>query len=559
MRKIPVLSSLEAGALIADGAIVTVSSSSGLGCPDAVLCGIGERFAATGSPSGITTVHPIAAGDMSGMRGIDHLVRPGLLRRVVAGSYPSGRSTQQPPLIWQAIENDEIEAYNLPSGVLFQMHRAGAAAQPGVFTQVGLDTFIDPRRGGGRMNARTTEQLVRVERLDGEEWLFYPALRPDVAVIRASTADEWGNLTYEDEGSMLGALDQAYAAHNHGGIVIAQVRRLAAGGTLAPRDVRVPGILVDAIVIDAHQWQTTDTPYDPALSGELRRPLSAVEPVGWSVEKVIARRAALELRAGEIVNLGFGISALIPQILVEEGLGDEVTWVIEQGAVGGIPLTDFAFGCAVNPQALMPSIDQFTLLQGGGFDHAMVSFLEIDRLGNVNVHYLPGRRHVTAGVGGFADITSRAPSIVFSGAFTAGQRDISITDGRLVIRTDGSHPKCVSEVQEVSFSGPRALALGQSVLYVTDRCVMELRAEGVTVTEIAPGVDLQADVLAKADFELRVAEDLREMEARLFRAEPLRLALGPVGLDALDYKGWGSTSPGADPVGSTHRKGTADG
>lgn len=525
MRKVAVISATEAGALIPDGAVVTVSSSSGLGCPDGVLRGIGERFATTGSPHGLTTIHPIAAGDMSGIKGIDHLVRDGLLRRVIAGSYPSGPSSQQPPRIWQAIERDEVEAYNLPSGVLFQMHRAGAAGQPGVFTHVGLDTFVDPRHQGGRMNQRTAEDLVRVEQLDGSEWLFYPAVRPDVAVIRASTADEWGNLTYEDEGSSLGALDQAYAAHNNRGVVIAQVRRVAEGGSLHPQDVRVPGILVDAVVVDPDQLQTTQTRHDPALSGEIRRPLGTLEPTPWSLEKVIARRAAHEIEPGDIVNLGFGISALVPRILVEEGLQDEVTWVIEQGAVGGVPLTGFAFGCAMNPHALLPSVDQFTLLQGGGFDRAMLSFLEIDEEGNVNVHVLPHRRHVTAGVGGFADIISRARALVFSGNFTAGRRDILVEDGRLVIRSDGAVPKLVRRVSEVTFSGRRALRQGQSVRYVTERCVLELRPRGLTVVEVAPGVDLQRDVLERAEFELQVADDVAPMDARLFEPAAFGLTL----------------------------------
>ena len=526
MRKVAVLSPPEAGALIPDDAVVTVSSSSGLGCPDAVLRGIGERFAATGSPRRLTTIHPIAAGDMAGIKGIDHLVRPGLLSRVIAGSYPSGPSSMEPPLIWQAVEREEIEAYNLPSGVLFQMHRAGAAGQPGVLTHVGLDTFVDPRRSGGRMNERTTEDLVRVEDFDGAEWLFYPAIRPNVAVIRASTADEWGNLTYEDEGSTLGALDQAYAAHNNGGLVIAQVRRLAEGGTLHPQDVRVPGVLVDAVVVAPDQLQTTQTTYDPALSGEIRRPLGTLEPTPWSLEKVIARRAAHEIHPGDIVNLGFGISALVPRILVEEGLQDEVTWVIEQGAVGGVPLTDFAFGCAMNPQALLQSVDQFTLLQGAGFDRAMLSFLEIDEEGSVNVHALPHRRHVTAGVGGFADITSRARALVFSGNFTAGRRDVAVEDGALTIRSDGRLPKLVKRVAEVTFSGRRALAQGQSVRYVTERCVLDLRPEGLTVVEIAPGVDLQRDVLDRAEFDLRVADDIAPMDPRLFQPEPMGLELG---------------------------------
>ena len=511
MRKLPVLKAAEAAALIPDGAVVSVSSSSGLGCPDAVLAGIGERFADVGSPRDLTTVHPIAAGDMYGVRGIDHIARPGLLKRVIAGSYPSGPSKADPPKVWQMIERDEIEAYNLPSGVLFQMHRAGATGQPGILSGVGLDTFVDPRRDGGRMNPATGEDIVAVETRDGRDWLFYPAIRPDVTIIRGTTADEAGNITFEDEGSTLGALDQAYAAHNNGGIVIAQVKRLAAAGTLAPQQVRVPGILVDALVVHEDQWQTTQTVYDPAISGLM--------------EKLIARRAAAELHDGDIVNLGFGISAVVPRILVEEGLADAVTWVIEQGAVGGVPLTGFAFGCALNPEALMPSIDQFTLLQGAGFDRAMLSFLEIDELGNVNVHHLPGRRHVTAGVGGFADITSRGRHLVYSGYFTAGRRDIAIEDGRLVIRQDGTVPKLVERVSAVTFSGRRALEQGQEVRYITERCVLDLREQGMTVIEIAPGVDLQHDVLDKAAFKLHVADDLREMDARLFRPEPLGLEL----------------------------------
>ncbi|WP_033289272.1 acyl CoA:acetate/3-ketoacid CoA transferase [Amycolatopsis jejuensis] len=521
MRKVPVLSALDAAALIPDESVVSVSSSSALGCPDFVLKGIGERFTETGSPRNLTTVHPIAAGDMYGVAGVDHVAVPGLLRRIIAGSYPSGPSSAEPPLIWQLIEQDAIEAYNLPSGVLFQMHRAGATGQPGVLTEVGLDTFADPRHDGGRMNDRTTGDLVEVEERDGKEWLFYPAVRPDVAIIRATTADEWGNLTFEDEGSTLGALDQAYAAHNHGGIVIAQVKRLAAGGSLPPQQVRVPGILVDALVIHEDQLQTTQTAYDPAISGQIRRPLDVIGPAPWGVEKVIARRAAAELAPDEIVNLGFGISALVPRILVEQGHADAVTWVIEQGAVGGTPLTGFAFGCALDPQALMPSIDQFTLLQGGGFDQALLSFLEIDEQGSVNVHHLPGRRHVTAGVGGFADITSHAKSIVFSGNFTAGRREISAEDGRLVIARDGTVPKLVERVSAVTFSGPRALANGQQVRYVTERCVLELRPEGMTVIEVAPGADLQRDVLDQAAGKLRVADDVREMDSHLFRPEPL--------------------------------------
>jgi propionate CoA-transferase len=525
MREVPIMSARRAADLIPSGATVSVSSSSGLGCPDAVLRGIGERFADVGAPRGLTTVHPIAAGDMYGIQGIDHLAQAGLLVRVIAGSYPSGQSNAQPPLIWQMIERNEVEAYNFPSGVLFQMHRAGATGQPGVLTRVGLDTFVDPRRDGGRMNALTTTDLVEVTEFRGEDFLFFPSVHPDVAIIRATTADRSGNLTFEQEGSTLGALDQAYAAHNNKGIVIAQVKRLAEAGSLHPQAVRVPGILVDAIVVDPAQLQTTQTGYDPAISGEVRRSLDIIEPAEWNIEKVIARRAALELADGDVVNLGFGISALVPRILVEEGMSEDVTWVLEQGAVGGIPLTGFAFGCALNPQALMSSADQFTLLQGAGFQHTMLSFLEVDREGNVNVHHLPGRRHVTAGVGGFADISSAARSIVFCGSFTAGGREISVDDGNVIIGADGAIPKFVDAVTAVTFSGRRAVAQGQRVLYVTERCVVELRAQGPTVIEIAPGIDLQTDILDKAGFPLSVADDLREMDSRIFQRVPMGINL----------------------------------
>lgn len=525
MQKVQILSAREAADLINDDDVITVSSSSALGCPDSVLAGIGQRFEETSHPVNLTSLHPIAAGDMYGVKGIDHIARPGLLRKVIAGSYPSGPSSAEPPLIWQMIERDQVEAYNFPSGVIYQMHRTAAAKQPGVFTQVGLDTFIDPRLQGGRMNGTTPAAHVETATVAGQEWLFFPSVVPDVAIIRATTADEYGNLTFEDEGSPLGALDLAYAAHNNGGIVIAQVKRVAEAGSLHPQHVKVPGILIDAVVIAEDQLQTTLTPNDPAISGQLRRPLSSLPHIKFSIEKITARRAAQELRAGEIVNLGFGVSALVPHVLVEENQGREVSWVIEQGAVGGIPLLDFAFGCAQNPDAIMPSIDQFTLLQGGGFNRSLLSFLEIDRHGNVNVHHLPKKRHVTAGVGGFADITSSAPEIVFMGAFTAGRRDIAAGESGLDIRSDGPFTKLVNDVSAVTFSGPRALARGQKVKYITERAVLELTPDGLVVTEIAPGVDLQKDVLDRSEFPLIVSDELRTMDLALFADAPVGLRL----------------------------------
>lgn len=361
------ISFAEAAALIPDNAVVSVSSSSGLGCPDMILKAIGERFDETGHPQNITTLHPIAAGDMSGIRGVDYIAKKGLLKKILAGSYPSGPSSAEPPLIWQMITNNEIPAYNIPSGILFDMHREAAARRPGVLTKVGLDTFVDPKRQGTAMNDKAREApVVKRVSFEGEDWLYFPAIAPQVAIIRATTADERGNLTYEHEGATLGGLDQALAARNNGGIVIAQVKRIAREGTLKPHDVRVPGVLVDYIVVDPDQKQTTQTLYDPAISGEIFRPLDTFRLPEFNIQKAIARRVAQELQAGSAVNLGFGISANVPRILLEEGLHGAVTWVIEQGAVGGVPLLDFAFGCASNADAYMPSPYQFTYFQGGG-------------------------------------------------------------------------------------------------------------------------------------------------------------------------------------------------
>jgi propionate CoA-transferase len=514
------------GHLIPDEAVMTVSSSSGLGCPDATLRAIGEHFARYGSPRNLTTLHPIAAGDMYGIGGIDHLAQPGLLKRVLAGSLPSGPSSLPSPKIWQMIMNDEVEAYNLPSGILFHMHREVAAGRPGVLTKVGLDTFVDPRRQGGAMNNRTPRDLIKVIEFEGEEWLFFKSIKPQIAIIRATTADEKGNLTMEHEGAYLGALDQALAVRNHGGIVIAQVKRLAAYGTLKPQDVRVPGILVDCIVIDPEQRQTTQTDYDPAISGEIFRPLEEFEPVQWGVDKVIARRAALELQQDDVVNLGFGISALVPRVVLEEGKYRDVTWVIEQGPVGGVPLLGFAFGCASNADAIMASPDQFTLYQGAGFDRSYLSFLQVDREGSVNVSRLAARPHVTAGVGGFVDITAAAKAIIFCGYFTAGGLDLRLENGGLRIAKDGKNRKFVAEVEHVTFSGRRARELGQKIIYVTERCVVRLTDQGLEVSEIAPGIDLQRDVLGQTETPLRVASDLKIMDARLFRPEPIGLELG---------------------------------
>jgi len=515
----------QAAELISDDQVVSVSSSSGLGCPDAVLKALGARFEVSGKPQRITTIHPIAAGDMYGIDGIDHIAQKGLLKRVIAGSLPSGPSSMPSPKIWQMIYANEVEAYNIPSGLLFHMHREAAAKRPGVLTKVGMDTYLDPAISGGRMNDHTKEDVVTRVDFDGEEWLYLKSIPVDVTIIRGTTSDERGNIAMEDEGGYLGVYDQALAARNNGGIVIAQVKRIVAAGSIPPQQVRVPGVLVDYIVEDAEQMQTTQTQYDPAISGSIRRPANTFELIDWGPEKVIARRAAMELRKGEAVNLGFGISAQVPRILLEEGRAEDVTWVIEQGAVGGIPLLGFQFGCAANAQAIVPSPDQFTYFQGGGFDRSMLSFMQIDRYGNVNVSRLAARPHVTAGVGGFVDITAHARNIVFSGYFTAGGLKISLEDGQVSILKEGKARKFVPDVEQISFSGKRAIEQKQNIIYITERCVIRLLEEGLTVIEIAPGIDLERDVLGQADIELAVSEDLKLMDPRLFNPNPMNLEL----------------------------------
>jgi propionate CoA-transferase len=515
-----------AASLIQDGVTVSVSSSSGLGCPDATLAAIGERFQSTGHPVNLTMLHPIAAGDMSGIKGVDHIARPGLIARIIGGSYPSGPSSAEPPQIWKMIGNNELAAYNIPSGIMFDMHREAAAKRPGVLTKVGLDTFVDPRRQGGAMNPKAAAAPVsKVVNFEGEEWLYFPNIIPDVAIIRATTSDDLGNLTYEHEGAYLGGLDQALAVRNNGGIVIAQVKRMAATGSLRPHDVRVPGNLVDYVVVDPNQMQTTLTAYDPAISGETYQPLSSFALMPHGIHKVIARRVANELQKGSSVNLGFGISANVPRIFLEEGLHGDVTWVIEQGAIGGVPLLDFAFGCASNAHCFMPSPQQFTYFQGGGFDATLLSFLEIGRDGSVNVSQLAHRPHVTAGAGGFVDITANARKIVFAGMFNAGA-GLKLDGAKVAIEKEGKQKKLVKEVQHVTFSGKRAVSKGQDVTYVTERCVMKLTPEGLVVTEVAPGIDVVRDIQSQSEFKLALAPNVKEMDRSLFAEGPYGLKLG---------------------------------
>jgi propionate CoA-transferase len=371
------------------------------------------------------------------------------------------------------------------------------------------------------MNAATTEDIVQVEQRDGQEWLYYPAIRPDVAIIRGTTADEAGNITFEDEGSTLGALDQAYAAHNNGGIVIAQVKRLARRGSLPARDVKVPAALIDYVYVDPDQTQTYMTPYSPYYAGALRRPSMAPPAPPLDVRKIIARRSLLEFQAGDICNLGFGISQGIGAIAFEEGIADRLVLTVEQGIFGGVPVAGNEGGAGFNYQAMIEQPSMFDFYDGGGLDVASLSFAEVDRHGNVNVHAFEGRLR---GPGGFPNISARTKKICFVGTLTARGLDVAAEDGRLQIRAEGALPKFVEEVREVSFSGRMARENGQEVRFITERAVFALREDGVTLIEVAEGIDVRRDVLDRMAFAPIVPDDVGTIDPRVYAAGPMGLA-----------------------------------
>jgi propionate CoA-transferase len=500
MRRPRVLGAEAAAALIANGQTVIVEGSSGFGVAEAVLVALERRFQATGEPRDLTVVHTTGVGDR-GTRGVNHLAHEGMLRRVIGGNWGL-----MPSLI-KLIADDKVEAYNFPQGVLCQLYREIAAGKPGVISHVGLDTYMDPRQDGGRMNARTRDALVEVVELAGREWLFYKAFRPDVALLRGTTADERGNITLERECALLEHLSVAQAAHNAGGLVIAQVQRIVGHGQLHPQHVKVPGILVDVLVVEPDAWQTWMVQYSPAFSGERRVPLAAVPALPMSERKVIARRAAMTLRAGMVINLGVGMAEGVARVAAEEGISDTFTLTIEAGAIGGVPASELNFGAAYNPDAIVDQPYQFDFYDGGGLDMACVSFAQVDARGHVNVTRFAGR---VEGAGGFIDITQNAKAVCFLGTFTGGK--------------DGTIRKFVERVEQISFNGAAAAARGTPVLYVTERAVFALTPQGIELREIAPGLDVERDVLAHMGFRPLVPAPPRSMDARIFRDAPMGIA-----------------------------------
>ena len=520
-----IVSAAEAAALIKDGDTVTTSGFVGIGVPDELLSALEARFVDTGAPRDLTLFFAAGQGDGK-TRGLNRLGHEGLLKRVIGGHWGLI------PKIAELAITGKIEGWNLPQGCISQLYRDIAAGKPGMLSGVGLETFVDPRNGGGAINDISLEPQVKLIEIDGQEVLFYPARRLTVALLRGTTADEAGNVTMEREALTIDNLAQAMAVRNSGGVVIVQVERVAKAHTLAAREVHIPGILVDAVVVSKpeNHLQTYRTAFSQAFTNRIRPPQGEIAAMPLDARKVIARRCAFELPVNGVVNLGIGMPEGVASVAAEEGLLDHLTLTAEPGVIGGQPASGLDFGAAVNTDGVIPQNNQFDLYDGGGLDMACLGLAQADGHGNVNVSRFGAR---LAGAGGFINISQNARALVFAGTFTAIGLDVAVSEAGVEIRREGQQRKFLMDVEQITFSGTRAARLGQPVLYVTERCVFELTAKGLKLLEVAPGIDIERDVVALMDTP-PIIEDVIQMDARIFRPGEMDLRVDLLHLDLPD-------------------------
>lgn len=513
-KRTKVISARKAASLIQDGSTIATGGFVGNGFAEELAISVENCFLETGSPKETTLIYAAGQGDGK-TKGLNHFGHDGMVKRVIGGHWGLVPSLQK-----LAVEN-KIIAYNLPQGIIATMFRDIAAKKPRTISQVGLGTFVDPRNGGGKINDITTDDIVELMEFDGQEYLAYKTLPVDVALLRGTTADEDGNITMEKEALTLEVLAIAIACRNSGGKVIVQVERVAENGSLQSRDVKIPGIFVDHVVVSQpeNHWQTFGEQYNPAYSGEIKVPMDSLPVMEMGPRKIIARRAAFELNPGHIVNLGIGMPEGVANVVNEEQVLDQIVLTAEPGVIGGVPAGGLSFGAAANTQALIDQPYQFDFYDGGGLDSAFLGMAQADIHGNVNVSKFGPR---LAGAGGFINISQNAKIVVYMGTFTAGGLEIKINEGCLSITQEGRSKKFVSgTVEHVTYSGPYGFKKGQRILYVTERCVFELTQDGIRLTEIAPGIDLQKDILDQMDFKPIITETPQLMDQRIFQDNPM--------------------------------------
>ena len=515
MSKNKVISADEAIALVRDGDVVCTTGFVQSCIPEALHAALERRYVQTKAPKDLTLIMCAGAGDSKGL-GTGRLHHEGLLKRVIAANF--GRM----PKVAQAAQENKIQGYNLPQGIISKLYRSCASGQPGLFSKVGLQTYVDPRLGGGKVNSVTTEDMVKLEVIDGREWLFYKATPIDVALIRATSADPSGNLSMEKEALTLDCLAQAMAAHNNGGVVIAQVERIVEQGSIKPKDVKVPGILVDAVVVAGDpilHRMNYGVMYDPALSGEIRMPVDTMPKMQLDERKVIARRAAFELPLNGAINLGVGAPDGVASVASEEKVTPFLTMTTEAGAIGGVLAGGSSFGSSANAHSIIDQNQMFDFYHGGGLDLTCLGMAECDEHGNVNTSRFGGKLN---GCGGFIDISQNSRAVVFAGTFTAGGLEVEIAYGKLKIVKEGRARKFVKNVEQITFSGNYAASKSQPVIYVTERCVFQLTPGGLELIEVAPGIDIDKHILAQMDFKPIINKPI-PMDRRIFLDEPMEL------------------------------------